>query len=337
MTNMNQTTHEIAVRVEEGDALKYRVDVLALKYAQAFHGLDRAIAKRFQEADIDTDPLKPPPGKVEIVSSHGHAAASRLLFCGVAPIGDFRYQQIREFARTVLNALEDTPDISHLGLTLHGAGYGLDEVEAFEAEIAGLADAVSEGRVPKSLKQITIIERNSVRSKRLSETLKELLPDSRISPDRGVASDRDEERPGARLRAAGYSSDSKPHVFVAMPFDESMDDVYHYGISNAVRAAGFVCERADEKAFTGEVLAQVKRRIKSSTLVVADLSTTNSNVYLEVGYAWGCGVPTVLVVNDLDALEFDVKGQRCLEYKKIQDLERGLRDELSGLRDHLVL
>lgn len=334
---MKKTKHEIAVRVEEGDALKYRVDVLALKYAQAFHGLDRAIAARFEEANLDTDPLKPLPGKVALVSSRGHAMASRLLFCGVAPLGNFRYQQIREFSRTVLNALEDTPDIVHLGLTLHGAGYGLDEIEAFEAEIAGLADAVSEGRVPESLKQITIIERNNIRSKRLSETLKELLPQSRIFPDRADAVDHDKEHPEARLRAAGYSSDSKPHVFVAMPFDESMDDVYHYGISNAVRAAGFVCERADEKAFTGEVLAQVKQRIKSSTLVVADLSTANSNVYLEVGFAWGCGVPTVLVVDDLDALEFDVQGQRCLEYKKIQDLERGLRDELSGLRDRLGL
>jgi len=337
VTNMNQTKHDIAIRVEEGDALKYRVDVLALKYAQDFHGLDRAIARRFAEANLDTDPLKPPPGKVALVSSHGHAMASKLLFCGVAPIGDFRYQQIREFSRAVLHALADTQDVIHLGLTLHGAGYGLDEVEAFEAEIAGLADAVSEGRVPGSLEQITIIERNTVRSKRLSETLKELLPHGRIFSDRGYADTHETELPGARLRAAGYSSDSKPHVFVAMPFDESMDDVYHYGISNAVRAAGFVCERADEKAFTGEVLAQVKQRIKSSTLVVADLSTANSNVYLEVGYAWGCDVPTVLVVDDLDALEFDVKGQRCLEYKKIQDLERGLRDELAQLRESLSI
>jgi len=334
---MNQTKHDIAIRVEEGDALKYRVDVLALKYAQSFYGLDLAIAKRFSEAKLDIDGLKPLPGKIVIANSHGHAMASKLLFCGVPPIGDFRYQQIREFSRTVLSALEDTPDIAHLGLTLHGAGFGLDEVEAFEAEIAGLADAISEGRFPESLQQITIIEQNTIRVRRLSETLKELLPQGRIFPDRGYAEDDETELPGARLRAAGYSSDAKPHVFVAMPFDESMDDVYHYGISNAVRAAGFVCERADEKAFTGEVLAQVKKRIKSSSLVVADLSTSNSNVYLEVGYAWGCDVPTVLVVDDLDALEFDVKGQRCLEYKKIQDLERGLRDELSGIRDSLGL
>ncbi len=327
--------NEIEIRVEEGDALKYRVDVLALKYAQSFYGLDLAIARRFEEAKLDTDALKPLPGKVVVANSHGHAMASKLLICGVVPIGDFRYHQIREFSRTVLSALEDTPDIAHLGLTLHGAGFGLDEIEAFEAEIAGLTDAVSEGRFPESLQLITIIERNTIRARRMSETLRELVPQGRISPDRGYTDDHEAEHPGARLRAAGYSSDAKPHVFVAMPFDESMDDVYHYGISNAVRAAGFVCERADEKAFTGEVLAQVKRRIRSSTLVVADLSTANSNVYLEVGYAWGCEVPTVLVVDDLEALEFDVQGQRCLEYRKIQDLERGLRDELAQLRDSL--
>ena len=99
----------------------------------------------------------------------------------------------------------------------------------------------------------------------------------------------------------------------------------------AVNAAGLLCERADLSTFTGDVMDWVKRRISSATLVVADLSTANPNVYLEVGYAWGCRVPTVLLARDAEDLKFDVKGQRCILYKSIKSLEDALGRELQAL------
>ncbi len=332
---MNSKNREVSIRIDEGDALNYRVDVLAVKYAQAYYGLDRAIVDRFRGAGFSTESLQPQPGHFELVSSHGQAMATNILFFGVVRLQEFRYQKIREFSLGVLKALEGIcPGAAHVGLTLHGVGYGLDEIEALEAEIAGIVDAVREGKIPEKIELITLIERNPVRAKRLTKALNELLPSGRISS--GGAYDGDgSEKPEARLRAAGYSSDSKSHVFVAMPFDESMDDVYHYGISGAVRGAGFLCERADERAFTGEVLARVKERITTSTLVVADLSTANPNVYLEVGYAWGCGIPTVFIVRDANELKFDVQGQRCLVYKSIKDLERMLHKELAEVGSNL--
>jgi len=322
----------IKVRVEEGDALNYRVDVLAVKYAQAYYGLDAAIVQRFEEAGIPCDKLQPPPHQFELVSSHGQLTAPKVLFYGVESLREFRYQQIREFSRGVLQTLAKTaPDTEHVGLTLHGANYGLDEVEAFEAEIAGLVDAVVEGKIPENLKLITIIERNTTRTARLNKSLKELLPSGFIVIEARPLSD-EEEKSKDRLRAAGYASESKPTVFVAMPFDESMDDTYHYGISGAVRKVGFVCERADKSAFTGEILAWIKQRIQTANLLIADLSMANANVYLEVGYAWGCNIPTVLVVRDEKELEFDLKGQRCLVYdNKIKKLEEMLYKELSKL------
>jgi hypothetical protein len=64
---------------------------------------------------------------------------------------------------------------------------------------------------------------------------------------------------------------------------------------------------------------------------VADLTGANPNVYLEVGFAWGCGVPTVLLANNADELKFDTRGQRCLTYTKIKDLEGKLALELKSL------
>jgi hypothetical protein len=72
----------------------------------------------------------------------------------------------------------------------------------------------------------------------------------------------------------------------------------------------------------------VRSRIRTASLVVADLTDSNPNVYLEVGYAWGVGIPTVLLVRGIDHVKFDVRGQRCLIYKKIKDLEESLTKEL---------
>ena len=87
------------------------------------------------------------------------------------------------------------------------------------------------------------------------------------------------------LRSAGYASDAKPHVFVAMPFAGEMDDIFHYGIQGAVNGGGMLCERADLSAFTGDVMDRVKRRIATCKLVIADLSDSNPNVYLAGVYS----------------------------------------------------
>src|SRR5258708_16303333 len=118
-----------------------------------------------------------------------------------------------------------------------------------------------------------------------------------------------------------------------MPFSEDMEDIFHYGIQGAVNAAGYLCERADLSVFAGDVMQWVKKRIASASLIIADLSTANPNVYLEVGYAWGCGKPTVLLVRNVTELTFDVKNQRCLVYINIKDLEDNLRRELQTLRE----
>jgi hypothetical protein len=136
----------------------------------------------------------------------------------------------------------------------------------------------------------------------------------------------------AALQSAGTQSSDKRHVFVAMPFDPAFDDRFHYGIQRAVNASGLLCERADLASFTGDVLAWVKERIATASLLVADLSTANPNVYLEVGFAWGRGIPTVLIADQASGLKFDVRTQRCLLYGgSIRRLEELLTAELAAL------
>jgi hypothetical protein len=254
------------------------------------------------------------------------------MFLGVEPIYTFKYKEIREFGCRVLSSLRgELPDTKRLLVTIHGPGYGLDESEAFESELAGFLDALGSGDIPEPLQVITIVERNAGRAKRLSSMLHQIIPGGVVGT--GAASWRGVAGPVAaeRIRAAGYASNSKAHVFVAMPFSDEMEDVYHYAILNAVKTAGFLCERADLTSFTGDVMAWVRDRVKTASLVIADLSGANPNVYLEVGFAWGCNVPTVLLVREASDLRFDVRGQRCLTYKKIKDLEEKLARELVSI------
>jgi hypothetical protein len=123
----------------------------------------------------------------------------------------------------------------------------------------------------------------------------------------------------------------KQHVFVAMPFSEQFEDVYELGIYPALRECGYICERLDRTAFIGDVLEQMKQRIAAARFLLADLSEARPNVYLEVGYAWGLGVPVLFIARAGEAPHFDVSTHRCLFYTSIRHLKRELEQMARGL------
>jgi hypothetical protein len=203
-------------------------------------------------------------------------------------------------------------------MTMHGIGYGLDEKEAFSAQVAGLMEYLQSPDTAWRPNRIKIVERDASRAERLGHVLATI---------RTAA---DAERPGDVLGSArilpdaGVKSDSKNHVFVAMPYDEEMEDVYEFGICEPVNSAGCLCERCDYSVFTGDVLDRIRKRIATAAVVIADVTGANPNVYLEVGYAWGKGVPVLLVAKKGEQILFDVRTHRCLYYTNISHLRRQL-------------
>jgi hypothetical protein len=325
----------IQIEVVLADALSFPADVLAVKYAQYLFGVDRAVVAQFESAGIELRSQLPTEKNVLLVRSNSAVAAREVLFVGVVPLGQFDYGTIREFARSVLsNVSTQRPLSQHIALTMHGAGFGLDEAEAFRSEIAGLLDALAVGQHPRRLTRISIVERDAQTALRLATLLKSILPTGTVNPQsfpiESASTSLGDARTG--LGDVGHDYRQKPHIFVAMPFSEQYTDRFHYGIQGAVNAAGYLCERADLASFTGDVLAWVKDRIGNAALVIADLTSANPNVYLEVGYAWGRGVNTVLLIAEGDELKFDVRTQRCLMFRNIRHLEELLAKELKSLR-----
>lgn len=322
----------IKVSIENIDATKLKADVLALKYAQARYGLDGFVYGKLLEAGVKQKQMRPKPGDYSILPSAYGISANKVLFVGTPRLRNLGYSEIRNLGRMTLTTLTKiSSDIQNVIVTVHGVGYGLDESESFESQIAGFIDAIKSGEIPDSLEGIIFAERNLGRVQRLRKILEKLIPDGLIDFDKkrnikNVTPDATE-----KLRSVGFASNSKKHAFVAMPFRKDMEDIYDYGISSAVRESGFLCERADLSTFTGDVMQWVRERIKSASLLIADLTGSNPNVYLEVGFAWGTGVPTILLVNDSDNLKFDVRGQRCIIYKRIKDIEEKLTKEIKEL------
>jgi hypothetical protein len=332
----------VVIRVERGDVLDLRADVLLLKFAQGLHGADRVVTERLAAAGAVDRRALPRPGDVLLVDGKDSIGARKVLYVGTPPLGSIEYQTIREFSRTALAALlSQAPSTRHVCATIHGPGFGLDEGEAFRAQLAGFLDAIVAGEAPPALDRITIVEQAAPRVGRLGAVLRDVLPDNGTiaRPAARAVSRRAESRLAEAtgralhtLRDVGAGSVAKRHAFVAMPFAEAFDDTFHYGISAPVRDTGLLCERADLSAFTGDVLTWVKGRIDTASVLIADLTTANPNVYLELGYAWGRGVPTVLTVTSESDLTFDTRGQRCLVYGgKIKRLEELLRHELARL------
>lgn len=320
----------IRVIVEADDATRYRTDVLVLKHAQNLYGVDAAV---YEELGGNEAILKlPAVGEHLIAISRRGTGAERVLFVGVKPLRNFGYSEIRDFSRRAMSILAaDSQKIRRVVFTIHGPGYGLDEIECFESELAGIVEAISQDDYPEHLEQIAFVERDVSRARRLSVVLSRLLPGGKLSRGgRGHLAGLDNPAKQA-LRTAGYGSAAKPRVFVAMPFADSMNDVFHYGIQGAINSAGLLAERADLSAFTGDVMEWVRARISGANLVVADLTDSNSNVYLEVGFAWGKGVPTVLLAKSSADLKFDVRGQRCILYSSIKELEQKLSKELADI------
>ena len=265
----------------------------------------------------------PAPGGVRVYPSWTDHGPKQFLFVGVPTLRNFLYDEMREFATKVLASLSSyAPDMTSLGMTLHGPGYGLDERACLEALLTGLAFAIESGDYPRGLEAVTLAELNEGRVLRLEQYLEEFLPKlDRLS---GHA----DEDALLDLRRAATVRDT---VFIAMPFDESFEDVYYYGIEEPLHDLGLQCERMDHVHFVGDIVAEVRRRIQRSRLVIADLSTANPNVYLEVGVAWGNDVPTVLVVRDPEELVFDTRGMRCLAYRTAHQLAAALKDEVRAL------
>ncbi|MBG6189612.1 hypothetical protein IWX64_000532 [Arthrobacter sp. CAN_A212] len=132
-----------------------------------------------------------------------------------------------------------------------------------------------------------------------------------------------------------YFSDNSETVFAAMPFDSVFEDVYHVAICGAVRSVGFIPIRVDLLKHGQDSVSETYRQIKNCYAVIADLSTAEPNVLLEVGYAHALGKPIVQLCNTVpEDLPFMVRNRDTIFYRTGQT--HLLMGEISDYLRHLM-
>jgi hypothetical protein len=332
----------VDISVVNGDILKRGCDLLILKHADGFYGVDAIAADRlgFSQAL--------PANRFAIVPGT-KVKATQVLFMGVGQLGDFRYSQIRKFgARSLELANQKAPHAQKICMPIHGPGYGLDENEAFLSLVAGLTDSIDAGKCSPKLEKVEIVENYDIRAKRLHHLLDELfrptasIISSRQSvtvemPSRKSVRGRQSKSIRDELAQYGAPSEKKVRMFVAMPFKDDYTDEYDIAITEATQYANIVCERLDKQAYVGDIVEQIRKQIEASNGLLALLNDANPNVYLEVGYAWARKKPLVLIVRKDQQLPFDLRGQKYIIYSNISDLRTKLKAELKSLNDNGVL
>src|SRR6185369_8397916 len=104
-------------------------------------------------------------------------------------------------------------------------------------------------------------------------------------------------------------------VFVVMPFAESLDPVYRDHIVPVVRSVGASIARADDFFTAREVITDIWGAIAQATLIVADCTGRNPNVFYEIGLAHAIGRPVILLVQDEKDIPFDLRHLRYIRYE----------------------
>ena len=167
----------IKVSVIHGDAFQIKADALVLKYAQASYGLDRDIEREYDRLGESITDKLPKVGGYLFLGSKKITSTKSIIFIGVTTLRQFGYKEIREFGRKALVSLASSdPNIQSILMTIHGPGYGLDEIEAFESQLAGILDSISSDDFPNKLSEIIFVERSQGSANRLSSVLKGLFP-----------------------------------------------------------------------------------------------------------------------------------------------------------------
>jgi hypothetical protein len=119
-------------------------------------------------------------------------------------------------------------------------------------------------------------------------------------------------------------SERKRTCFVIMPFGEKkdfdgedidFDDIYRFFFKKAVEDLGIECVRCDEIEEAGSIHEKMFEHIYHADIVVVDITTSNANVYYELGirHALAKGV-TVLIRRKGTTIPFNIQGLQVVEY-----------------------
>lgn len=121
--------------------------------------------------------------------------------------------------------------------------------------------------------------------------------------------------------------------FIAMWFDNSLNDAYEMGLQAGVLNAGYNPLRIDRVEHVNRIDDEIIRQINASKFVVADFTGHRGGVYFEAGYALGKAIPVFWTCrrSDVDGLHFDIRQFNCIDWDSPTDLATRLATRIEAV------
>lgn len=118
-------------------------------------------------------------------------------------------------------------------------------------------------------------------------------------------------------------------VFIAMSFNSLMKEAREQ-IKQAVMDSGYHPVLIDEKEYNNQIVSEIRKEIKESRFVVADLTQQRGGVYYEAGYAAGMGKDVIFCCDKADTqnVHFDVAQINTIHWKDAKDLYSKLKERI---------
>ena len=136
------------------------------------------------------------------------------------------------------------------------------------------------------------------------------------------------------LKNANPNSDQ---TFVAMWFDDSMNDAWENGFEPAIVDAGYKPLRIDRKEHINKIDDEIIAEIRRSRFVVADFTSkpkeARGGVYYEAGFAHGLNIPVIYTCSEdcLGDVHFDTRQFNHLTWNAPEDLRKNLSRRISAV------
>lgn len=126
-------------------------------------------------------------------------------------------------------------------------------------------------------------------------------------------------------------------AFVAMWFDESMNEAWEAGIDPAIREAGYEPIRIDKKEHLNKIDDEIIAEIRRSKFMVADFTEgdkgARGGVYYEAGFAHGLNTPVIFTCHkdSLKKIHFDTRQYSYIVWEKPEELKSLLAKRISAV------
>jgi len=149
----------------------------------------------------------------------------------------------------------------------------------------------------------------------------------------------------SRLEQVGLGGAPTTQAFVAMWFNDKLQEAYDEGFAKAISAAGYRSMRIDRKEHSGKIDDEIIAEIKKSRFVVADFTCdilvnggashaiARGGVYYEAGFTQGIGTPLIWSVRSdcIEHVHFDTRQYAHIVWDRPDDLRKKLYNRIAAV------